>query len=225
MKQGYVIIGFWIALFIAAGFIIKASLAEDQSLNYNKIVEQASTNSLPIEEGVYKLSYSAKEYLELVNSGVGFSKNLTSYYNRRAFPGAPPTIPHLSEESLSIGGKECLQCHQNGGFVDVYKAYAPIAPHPEYINCKQCHVPLKSEGNFKANSWKKMEAPEANQQALIGSPPIIPHSLEMRSNCLSCHAGPSAPIEIRVTHPNRINCRQCHALNDNSQNTNKIWTR
>lgn len=32
----------------------------------------------------------------------------------------------------------------------------------------------------------------------------------MRENCVSCHAGPSAPKEIRVTHPERVNCRQCH---------------
>ena len=43
-----------------------------------------------------------------------------------------------------------------------------------------------------------------------GSPPVIPHKLFMRENCLSCHAGPSAPKEIRMSHPERVNCRQCH---------------
>ena len=45
-----------------------------------------------------------------------------------------------------------------------------------------------------------------------GSPPPIPHALQMRENCLACHAGPGAVLEIRSTHPERWNCRQCHAL-------------
>ncbi len=225
MRQGYVIIGFWIVLLAAAGIIIKASLSEEQALTHSEIIPMPGTNTLPIEEGVFKLSNNAEEFLDLVNRGVSSNKNLTSYYNRRAYPGAPPIIPHPTEEAHSMGGKDCLQCHQNGGYVDEYKAFAPIAPHTDYINCKQCHVPVKSTGEFQPNNWNKMDAPEAKQQALLGSPPIIPHSLEMRNNCLACHAGPSAPQEIRVTHPNRINCRQCHALNVNTKNTTKIWTR
>ncbi|MCF6359619.1 MAG: nitrate reductase cytochrome c-type subunit [Cyclobacteriaceae bacterium] len=225
MRQGYIIIGFCIVLLVAAGIIVKASLSEEQALNYSEIIPMPGTNTLPIEEGVFKLSNNAEEFLDLVNRGVSSNQTLTSYYNRRAYPGAPPTIPHPTEEAHSMGGKDCLQCHQNGGYVDKYKAFAPVSPHTDYINCKQCHVPVKSTGLFKANNWYKMEAPEAKQQALLGSPPIIPHSLEMRNNCLSCHGGPSAPKEIRVTHPNRVNCRQCHALNDNAKNTTKIWTR
>jgi nitrate reductase (cytochrome), electron transfer subunit len=225
MKQGYVIIGFWIVLLIAAGFIVKASLTEEQALSYSDILAQPATNALPIEEGVFKLSGNAEDFLELSQKGVGSNKNLTSYHSRRAYPGAPPVIPHPTEEAHSMGGKDCLQCHQNGGYVDKYKAYAPITPHADYVNCKQCHVPVKSTGAFKYNNWVKPEPPDAKQQVLIGSPPIIPHSLEIRNNCLACHAGPSAPVEIRVTHPNRVNCRQCHALNDNTKNTTKIWKR
>lgn len=225
MKQGYVIIGFWIVLLGAAGIIVKASLAEEQAFNYSEIIVQPATSALPVEEGVFRLSNNSEEFLKLVNQGVTSNNNLASYHKRRAFPGAPPTIPHPAEEAHSMGGKDCLQCHQNGGYVDEYKAYAPITPHTEYINCKQCHVPVKSKGAFKPNNWVKPSAVDEKQQALIGSPPIIPHSLEMRSNCLACHAGPSAPQEIRVTHPNRVNCRQCHALNVNSNNTTKIWTR
>jgi len=225
MRQGYVIIGFWVVLLIAAGFIVKASLMEEQVLNNRGIIEQHATNALPVEEGVFKLSHNAKEFLELFKHGVTSNKNLVSYRERRAFPGAPPTIPHPTEEAHSMGGNDCLQCHQNGGYVDKFKAYTPITPHPEFINCKQCHVPVKSTVAFKLNNWKKPMAPDTKQQALLGSPPIIPHSLEMRSNCLACHAGPSAPVEIKVSHPDRVNCRQCHALNDNSKNTTKIWTR
>ncbi len=225
MKQGYIIIGFWVVLLIAAGFIVKASLTEEQTLNNNEIIAQPATNALPVEEGVFRLSGSAKEFLQLLNLGITSNTNLNAYYKRRAFPGAPPIIPHPTEETHSMGGNDCLQCHQNGGYVDIYKAYAPITPHPEYINCKQCHVPVKSTGAFKPNYWAKMEDPKAKQQALLGSPPIIPHSLEMRNNCLACHGGPSAPQKIRVTHPERINCRQCHAVNVNTKNSTKVWTR
>ncbi len=225
MRQGYVIIGFWVVLLIAAGFIIKASLTEEQVLADSEIIDQLTTNTLPVEEGMFRLSGNANAFLQLVNLGISSNTNLNAYYKRRAFPGAPPIIPHPTEEAHSMGGKDCLQCHQNGGYVDEYKAYAPITPHTEYINCKQCHVPVNSTGLFKPNNWKKIDAPEAKQQALSGSPPIIPHSLEMRSNCLACHGGPSAPQEIRVTHPDRVNCRQCHALNDNTKKTTKIWTR
>ncbi len=224
MKQGYVIIGFWIVLLIAAGFIVKASLTEEQALNYSEIIAEPATNALPVEEGMFRLAGSAKAFLQRPNMGAT-STNLEEYYKRRAFPGAPPIIPHPTEEAHSMGGNDCLQCHQNGGYVDEYKAFAPITPHTEYINCKQCHLPVNTTGVFKPNRWKKTDAPEAKQQALLGSPPIIPHSLEMRNNCLACHAGPSAPAEIRVSHPDRVNCRQCHALNDNAKNTTKIWTR
>ena len=69
----------------------------------------------------------------------------------------------------------------------------------------------KSKSLFVANNFKKGTIPAVgNNNALLGSPPAIPHQLQMRENCLSCHAGPSAPKEIRVSHPERINCRQCH---------------
>ena len=55
-----------------------------------------------------------------------------------------------------------------------------------------------------------MEHPEIKGAALEGSPPVIPHGLQMRENCLACHAGSAAPKEIKVSHPTRVNCRQCH---------------
>jgi cytochrome c-type protein NapB len=43
-----------------------------------------------------------------------------------------------------------------------------------------------------------------------GAPPVVPHWAFMRENCLACHAGPAARPEIRCTHADRTNCRQCH---------------
>lgn len=48
----------------------------------------------------------------------------------RMYDGAPPQIPH------SIAGLEgmCLGCHLEGA------QGAPIVPHPDRPNCRQCHV-------------------------------------------------------------------------------------
>ena len=142
-----------------------------------------------------------------------YQRNLKSYYENRAFHGAPPTIPHQIEEG-GIGSQACLKCHENGGFVDRFKAYTPVTPHPDKANCVQCHVQVKSKSFFVPSGWVRNSTPEIGNQALEGSPPTVPHSLQLRENCLSCHAGPSAVKEIRTTHPNRINCRQCHVINE-----------
>ncbi len=225
MKTSYVIIGFWLVLFIAAILIVNTSLLEEQVVARAETLASPGANTLPIEEGVFKLAGRADELRDLFYRGVGSTKGLAPYYSRRAFPGAPPVIPHPADEQQDIGGKACLQCHQNGGYVDQYQAFAPVSPHPELLNCKQCHVPVVTTGSFIASSWRKPKPPETGQQELPGSPPVIPHALEMRNNCLSCHGSPAAPREIRVSHPDRVNCRQCHALNDNAMNAPETWTR
>ena len=143
-------------------------------------------------------------------------RNIKEYYNNRAFYGAPPSIPHKVTNELNVGDNSCLKCHENGGFVENLEAYTPIVPHPELVNCRQCHVPQKVNFYFKSGNYnKKGTIPKAGvNNALKGSPPVIPHQLQLRENCLSCHAGPSAPKEIRVTHPDRVNCRQCHVPNN-----------
>ena len=124
-----------------------------------------------------------------------------------------------------IGEKNCLQCHENGGYVERFQAYAPVTPHPDFINCLQCHVPKNSNQLFKNTNWNKIEGTEIHQSALTGSPPIIPHTLQLRENCLACHAGPSAIKQIRVTHPERVNCLQCHAKGSPEQLLNTEWKR
>ena len=48
----------------------------------------------------------------------------------RMYDGAPPQIPH------SVAGLEglCLGCHLEGA------QGAPIVPHPDRPNCRQCHI-------------------------------------------------------------------------------------
>jgi cytochrome c-type protein NapB len=42
------------------------------------------------------------------------------------------------------------------------------------------------------------------------APPVIPHGVFMREDCAACHDGVAARPEIRCTHPERLNCVQCH---------------
>ncbi len=54
---------------------------------------------------------------------------------RRAFEGAPPTVPHPVDQA---GFPACLTCHREG--MDVAGRMAPATSHPERGNCLQCHV-------------------------------------------------------------------------------------
>lgn len=179
---------------------------------YVPVSNISETLIIPSEEGVFERSKYALEYAEMPVDK-DHQRSLDTYYDNRAFYGAPPSIPHEVEER-NMGANSCLKCHENGGYVNKYKAYSPVTPHPEKINCRQCHVPKKSNDLFVATNWSRTKGSTIGNKALVSSPPIIPHQIQLRENCLSCHAGPSAPKEIRTTHPNRVNCRQCHVIND-----------
>lgn len=136
-------------------------------------------------------------------------RTLREFYSRRAYPGAPPFIPHdVGADGLI--NDSCLSCHKDGGFVPEYNAYTPVTPHPEMQNCRQCHVPRTVEGTFVESNWDESDLPKRGRQAIPGGPLQIPHSLHMRNNCLACHGGPQAVVEIRTSHPERQNCVQCH---------------
>lgn len=143
-------------------------------------------------------------------------RKLDEYYENRAYSGAPPTIPHEIDENHTIGDQNCLKCHQNGGFVPKFDAFAPISPHPNLKSCLQCHVAKNTNRVFRESGFEGWGKKHQQKRALRSSPPIIPHALQMHENCLSCHLGPSSPIEIRTTHPERVNCLQCHAKGDRS---------
>ncbi len=147
-------------------------------------------------------------------------RTLKYFYSLRAYGGAPPIIPHEISSSESLTGDSCLGCHQYGGFTPKFNAYAPVVPHPEKRNCRQCHNSRNTGTLFKKTSWIK-RIPRRGFSHLPGSPLVIPHSIQMRENCLSCHSGPSAVVEIRTTHPERINCMQCHV----EKREDKIWRR
>ncbi|NKB67076.1 MAG: cytochrome C [Candidatus Latescibacteria bacterium] len=136
-------------------------------------------------------------------------RSLDEYYALRAYPGAPPVVPHPVDAEIART-QRCNICHEQGGWVPSLAAYTPLTPHPEYGNCLQCHVLAASDDLFVESNWVSIRRPVLHRPALPGNPPPIPHSLQLRDNCLACHAGPAAVEQIRTSHPERVNCLQCH---------------
>jgi len=136
-------------------------------------------------------------------------ESLAQREERRAFNGAPPTIPHTIDQYTSRG---CMACHGEG--LRSKSIRASKMPHPFYANCTQCHI--EQEATFSTatlvveNSFIGLQAPTAGSRAFATAPPVIPHSTWMREDCLSCHGRTAAP-GMKSTHPWRTNCQQCHA--------------
>jgi nitrate reductase (cytochrome), electron transfer subunit len=166
-------------------------------------------------------------------------RTLKTYRYLRAYPGAPPRIPHeLTPEEFRTGA--CKTCHERGGYSRRFAAYVPLTPHPDSGPCLQCHVgtdelmavPLVSHdpnqrchqchgaggrphGEVETSiDWRTTAWPQLAPRTPGRTPPPIPHDLTSRGNCLACHAGPAAAAEIRTTHPERADCRQCHVAPD-----------
>jgi len=129
---------------------------------------------------------------------------------RRAYDGAPPTIPHAVDPR---GAPACLACHETG--VRVASLVAPMMSHARRDNCLQCHVvagdprPVAITPPAPETTFAGLR-PSRGQRAWAGAPPTIPHATAMRERCESCH-GPRGPQGLRTTHPWRAPCQQCHA--------------
>ena len=143
-------------------------------------------------------------------SGTDGKRNLNSFYELRQYPGSPPKVPHKVSPSFSGEFENCIACHGRGGYDVEQDAYAPVTPHPENELCYQCHVPIMTDELFVETDWLSVPTPKLGMSQLGGSPPPIPHSLQLRDDCIACHAGSGAVAEIRVEHATRGNCRQCH---------------
>lgn len=212
MPHRYWRIGIVSVLMAAAVFTGGSMLLSGAGAARQRQAGEGETPSLPAEAGVFRLAPHALEYPKLA-AGQG-SRTLKGFYERRAYAGAPPMIPHRLMNPQAWGGASCLGCHRDGGYASEFKAMTPVTPHPELAACVQCHLPQQeAAGLFRGTTFTRLEGPEVNGSALPGSPPPIPHDLQMRSNCLACHAGPAAVAELRIDHPERVNCRQCHAWN------------
>jgi cytochrome c-type protein NapB len=78
--------------------------------------------------------------------------------------------------------------------------------------CAQCHVtqsdaPLFVSSRFVGLRQEPVPGPRHHELA----PPVIPHRVFLREDCLACHGGEAAREELRTSHPERVRCRQCHA--------------
>jgi cytochrome c-type protein NapB len=211
-RRRYGLIAFITAVMAALVFVVGEALRESNEPAVLPLTGAGDTPSIPTETGVFRMAQRGLEYAETPASPET-GRNLATFYARRAYPGAPPVIPHTMPESHGIGGRSCLVCHADGGWVPRLGAFTPVTPHPELVNCVQCHVPASgAAAPFRGSAFTPPPAPPIRRAALPGSPPPIPHDLGMRDNCLACHGGPAAVREVRTTHPNRVNCRQCHVL-------------
>lgn len=130
---------------------------------------------------------------------------------RRLFDGAPPVIPHVPF------GMSCISCHNREGVAVPDVGFAPPSPHVETAGmslisrCQQCHVWRITEEVFSANEFAGLRQDLRRGRRLnTVAPPVVPHSVFMRENCVACHTGTAAREEIRTSHPERVRCRQCH---------------
>lgn len=144
---------------------------------------------------------------------------------RRAFSGAPPTVPH---EISQMSSASCMACHDTGSDYVIGGTRPSAISHPYYANCTQCHVPAdglrsltEEERLVVESSFEGREAVGLGSRAYAGAPPTVPHALFMRQNCMSCH-GPDRPNAIRSSHPDRQNCLQCHAPDASLDNRERI---
>jgi nitrate reductase (cytochrome), electron transfer subunit len=208
-RSRYFLIGLVVLLMGALVAVVGQSLTAGQEPARVPPVEASAAPSLPTEAGMFQGAAKALDYAAMPREP-NRKRTLAVFYARRAYPGAPPIIPHPVDDR-ETSGRACLACHA-GGWTPRFDAYAPVTPHPEQTSCRQCHVPEETRRVFQATGWKTMAPPALRGAAMPGSPPPIPHGLQMRENCLACHAGPGAVDEIRTTHPERVSCRQCHAL-------------
>jgi nitrate reductase (cytochrome), electron transfer subunit len=130
----------------------------------------------------------------------------------RAFSGAPPVVPHAIDER---NAQACLACH--GAGFKVGQVIAPKMSHHYLPNCTQCHVEGAQNAPWAIASTTATQSqfvglaePGRGERIGPGAPPTIPHSVWMRSECVTCH-GSLGKEGLRTSHPWRVNCTQCHA--------------
>ncbi len=130
---------------------------------------------------------------------------------RRAYDGAPPTVPHAVSQQTA----DCAGCHLEG--LTIAGKRAPKPSHPPMPSCAQCHVPAEDprpdsairEQSTPPSTFRGLLAAERGTRAWVGAPPTIPHAVQNRSECDSCH-GPAGAAGLRTPHPFRVSCTQCH---------------
>ena len=153
MRKRLGIISFFVILFVSFIVVWNYSYYQGQEEAYIPIDTNKKVEVITSEIGVFERSKFALDYANMRSDNT-HQRSLESYYKNRAFHGAPPIIPHVIDDERNMGENSCLKCHQNGGYVEKFKAYSPVVPHPEKINCRQCHVPQKTNSLFVATGFK-----------------------------------------------------------------------
>ena len=146
----------------------------------------------------------------------GRAKALARREQRRAYDGAPPTIPHPTDTRAQ---PNCLVCHEHGA--KIAELIAPQMSHPPLANCPQCHVEEVSPAGIAAELAPALTANEFDPspfggqgaRAWQGAPPVVPHRGFMRERCDSCH-GVTGAMGLRTPHPDRQSCVQCHVFDE-----------
>ncbi len=205
-KIGKIFLTFAGICVIALPLIILAAFYHNPDKTEAAVIEPQSTE-FDQRGGAVFTDYDriTRDYLE----GTSTERTLSEYYSRRQYPGSPPFIPHKLEDNKD-NKMVCLACHEKGGWTEDLKRNTPLTPHPQNTSCMQCHVKPETEELFVVNNWMSVPPPRLGRSYLPGSPPPVPHDLQLRGECMACHVGPGAVTTIRVEHPSRGNCRQCH---------------
>ncbi len=163
------------------------------------------------ERGTSVLAVERDPYTVVERTDAERAATLRARDERRAYDGAPPTIPHPIDQR---GSPDCLACH--GAAVQIDGRIAPTMSHPRYDSCTQCHVvaadprPGGAAPEGVPNTFVGTSSENAGARAWPGAPPTIPHATSMRADCLSCH-GSLGRVGLRTSHPWRQSCTQCHA--------------
>lgn len=226
-----------VATAVAAGVLAYGHMTADRGIRPEPlpVAQQSSRDDpIPAEALVFRTS-AGMLAIEPSDSArrAAHPRSLATWRSLRAYPGAPPRVPHgLTPVEFRTGG--CRTCHERGGFSQRFGAYVPVTPHPEMgaclqchvgdaklmaidlpgtdpsARCRQCHAAGAMVWRDSSSQWLTSAWPRLAADAPDRAPPPIPHSLQMRGNCLSCHAAPSGVADIRTTHPERADCRSCH---------------
>jgi len=126
----------------------------------------------------------------------------------RYYAYAPPNIPH------EVINRRCIDCHLEGLVVQGFRA--PVTPHPTLVNCEQCHVRAdQTVALFKENHFVGEHEETSLGKPQPAGPPLIPHRIFMRENCVVCHNDSMRKNIVQTTHPERSNCVQCHVAQQN----------
>ncbi len=136
--------------------------------------------------------------------------------DRRAYLGAPPVIPH---DVVGTQGDQCLYCHGQGAIYEKNTklmgkkgVQAKVTPHPEYINCVQCHVPRLGSKVFVENTFSGLFLSDSQPAGGTeeGVPPPMRHQLQNREPCEVCHLSKTAYSQNIPRHGERPGCPFCH---------------